>query len=434
MLQSIKTIKIIKKLLLTSEFNRNVLLLTAGTTIAQSINILISPILTRLYTPEDYGNLALFVSITTIFGTIANGRYELAIMIPKDDEDAINVAAAGFIFNVIISTLCFFVILIFNKNIIKLLKAGTIAPWLYVAPLTVFFIGLFSILNYTNSRLKLYKDIAKANIFKSIAGSTTQIFLGILKAGVSGLIIGQIVSQIAANTKLLRNIKFTGLFIKIKKEKILEQSKRYINFPKYTMIAALLNTTSYQLTNILISLFYGQTKLGHYYLAFRILGMPTTFIGSAISQVYFQQASKERQETGKATKTFNDTIKKLGIIGLPIFIILFFIIEDLFCFVFGEEWREAGKYAQIMIPLFFIRFIVSTVSTLNSVFEKNEAGLFIQLIILSTTMIIFWLGSLLSMEFIKILKIMTCILVAEFICLYFYLLNLSKGNKNEKGN
>ena len=78
-----------------SEFTRNVLTLMTGTTIAQAIPIAISPILTRLYTPKDFGVLALFVAITSIFGSIANGRYELAIMLPKKDEDAVNILALG---------------------------------------------------------------------------------------------------------------------------------------------------------------------------------------------------------------------------------------------------------------------------------------------------------------------------------------------------
>jgi len=69
-----------------SEFSRNVLTPMTGTTITQAIPIAISPILTRIYTPEDFGVLALFVAITAIFGGIANGRYELATMLPKKDK------------------------------------------------------------------------------------------------------------------------------------------------------------------------------------------------------------------------------------------------------------------------------------------------------------------------------------------------------------
>ena len=123
-----------------SEFNRNILTLMTGTTIAQAIPIAISPILTRIYTPEDFGIFAIFLAITLIIGSIANGRYELAIMIPKKDEDAINIFALGFIITTSISLLLLVLVLIFQKYFIFLLKNEEIGVWLYFVPISVFFL------------------------------------------------------------------------------------------------------------------------------------------------------------------------------------------------------------------------------------------------------------------------------------------------------
>ena len=139
-----------------------------GSTIANAIPVAISPILTRIYSPEDFGLLALFVAITTIFGTIVNGRYELAIMLPKKDEDAINIVALGFVIMSLITLILFMIVIIFNEKIVHLLNNKDIGTWLYIVPLSIFFIGLFNLLNYFNNRKKYYKDIARANIIKSI--------------------------------------------------------------------------------------------------------------------------------------------------------------------------------------------------------------------------------------------------------------------------
>ena len=122
-----------------SEFNRNILTLMTGTTIAQAIPIAISPILTRIYTPEDFGIFAIFLAITLIIGSIANGRYELAIMMPKKDEDAINIFALGFIITTSLSLLLLVLVLIFQKYFIFLLKNEEIGVWLYFVPISVFF-------------------------------------------------------------------------------------------------------------------------------------------------------------------------------------------------------------------------------------------------------------------------------------------------------
>ncbi|UPT77635.1 oligosaccharide flippase family protein [Sulfurovum sp. XGS-02] len=419
----------IKKLKPKSEFSRNVVILMTGTTIAQAIPIAISPILTRIYTPEDFGVFALFVAVASIFGSVANGRYELAIMLPRKDEDAINIFALGFIITSFISLFLLFLVILFNDYFTALFNNDEIGLWLYFVPISVLLTGLFNILNYFNNRIKNYKDIANATILKSIVLAITQLSIGFIKQGVSGLVSGQLFSQLVANTKLLTNIiKDKVLVSKISKVKILALAKRYKNFPKYSMWAALANTLSQHLTNILISTFYSISTLGFYSLVQRVLGMPAALIGGSIGQVFFQQATKEKQQTGRAIKTFNKTVKKLIMIGLPSFGILFFIVEDLFAFVFGEEWRIAGEYAQIVIPLFFIRFVVSTVSQLNSIFEKNLNGLYIQVILLTTVIGLFLIVDLYSIDFEVFLKLMTLFLFVEFIALYVYLFNLSKGN------
>ncbi len=406
-----------------SEFNRNILTLMTGSTIANAIPVAISPILTRIYSPEDFGLLALFLSVTTIFGTIVNGRYELAIMLPKKDEDAINIVALGFIIMSLITLILFVIVIIFNEKIVHLLSNNDIGTWLYIVPLSIFLIGLFNLLNYFNNRKKHYKDIAKANIIKSITMVVFQIVVGYLREGAAGLISGQVASQMTANMKLLKNIiKNKLLLSKISKKKILQVAKRYKEFPKFSIAGALANKATGNLTNILISIFYNVSTLGFYSLVQRVLGVPSALIGNSIGQVFFEEASKEKQLTGKAVKVFKSTVKKLFIIGTPSFGILFFIVEDLFAFVFGEEWRVAGGYARIMIPVFFIGFIVSTVSIVDSIFEKLFFYLCLQIgYLVSMTIALYLFKNYQFENLLIIIAIISCIhYLLHFIGLVFF--------------
>ncbi len=413
----------LNKLKPKSEFSRNVLTLMTGTTIAQAIPIAISPILTRIYTPEDFGLLALFVAITSIFGSIANGRYELAIMLPKKDEDAINIFALGFIITVTISLTLLIIIVLFHDYFVNLLNNESIGIWLYFVPVAVFFTGLYNILNYFNNRKKYYKDIANATIIKSIITAIIQLSIGFLKGGVSGLISGQLISQMFANMRLFKNIVKDKLLIsKISKVRIIALAKRYKDFPKFSMWAVLANTLSQHLTNILISVFYSVSTLGFYSLVQRVLGIPSSLIGNSIGQVFFQEATKEKQETGKAIKTFNSTVKKLVIIGLPSFGLLFFIIEDLFSFVFGEEWRIAGEYAQVLIPFYLIRFVVSPISVINQIYLKNRLGLYWQLGLLTLYVLILYVGHLFDINFKTIVYLISMTASLYFIY-YLYIIN-----------
>ena len=408
-----------------SEFSRNVLTLMTGTTIAQAIPIAISPILTRIYTPENFGVFAIFIAISSIFGSIANARYEQAIMLPKKDEDAINIFALSFIITIILSLLLLICVVVINNFYTELIDNKEILFWLYFIPLSVLLTGVYNILNYFNNRKQNYSDIANATITKSIVSATIQLLFGLLKSGVMGLIGGQLISNFFANLKLIKNItNEKELLFSIKKLKLIAVAKKYRNFPKYSLLAVLANTFSVHFTNILISSFYSISTLGFYSLVQRVLGMPTALIGGAIGQVFFQEATKEKQRTGKITHTFTSTFIKLLVLGFPTFGILFFIIEDLFALVFGEEWRIAGVYAKVVIPLFFIKFISSTLSKTLIIFEKQKSELLINLLLISTSILLL----LFFNNFNQFLHYFTICMSLNYFLFLLYYHKLSKGN------
>ena len=236
-----------------SEFSRNILTLMTGTIIAQAIPIAISPILTRIYRPEDFGLYAIFVAIITILGSVASGRYELAIMLPKKDEDAINIFALGILITVGMTAFITILVVVLNDFIVSLLNNQEIGFWLYFIPVSVFFVGCFNLLNHFNNRYKNYTDIKNSLMLKSITTAVVQLLVGLIKQGVTGLISGQILSQAIANMQLLKNIiKDKVLLSKIRKLKVIELAKRYKNFPKFSIAAILEPRLSYQLTNIII--------------------------------------------------------------------------------------------------------------------------------------------------------------------------------------
>ena len=412
----------IQKLKPKSEFTRNVLTLMTGTTIAQAIPIAISPILTRLYSPEDFGVLALFVAISSIFGSMANGRYELAIMLPKKDEDAINIAALGFIIVSLLSLFLLFLVVVFHDIIVRKLCNDAISLWLYFIPVSIFFIGFFNILNYFNNRKKEYKDLAKATIIKSIVTAIVQLSFGFLHSGVIGLISGQLISSFFANMKLLKNIIKDKLLVsKVSRLKIIVLAKKYKDFPKFTMWAGLFNTSSIHLTNILISAMFNIKTLGFYSLSQKMVGIPSSLIGSSIGQVFFQEATQEKLYSGSSINTFKSTLKKLVIISVALFGILYITVEDLFAFIFGEEWKMAGIYAKILMPFFMIQFIVSPLAKINQIYMKNKNVMYWQLGLFIIYILIIYIVKLSDKNFIDMLSYFT-LYISLYYLFHLYLL------------
>ena len=411
----------IKKIVPKSNFAKNVLTLMTGTTIAQAIPIAITPILTRMYSPEDFGVLALFVAITAIMGSVANGRYELAIMLPTEDDDAINIAAMGLLIATVLSVVLFFPAIFLNDYIIEKLDNQFIGFWLYFVPPVVWLLGLYNILNYLNNRKKSYKDMAKATVYKSVAQAAVQLGIGAVKATASGLISGQIVSNLVANTRLALNVKRQYKLSKISWLEMKRLAKRYIDFPKYSMWATLSNTLSYQLLNMLITVFYSVATLGFYSLAQRILGMPSSLVGDSIGRVYFQQATLEKNKTGKAVKIFKSTTKKLMVLSCAFFIPLYFVLPLVFAIAFGEEWRIAGEYSQLILPIFVFRFVSAALSNTNNVFEKQGLALTWQIGLLILSMATLFVSGYYQFGFKTFLKTYTLVISLHYILLYFIL-------------
>ena len=150
-------------------FLSNALTLLTGTTIAQAITIVSAPILSRLYSPEDFGVMAVFISISSMIGLIACGRYENAIMLPKEDEDAGNILTLSILLALIISLILFLGVALFRRQIASLLKKPELAPWLWLVPITVFMIGLYQACNFWSSRKKQFQRLAVSRISNSVA-------------------------------------------------------------------------------------------------------------------------------------------------------------------------------------------------------------------------------------------------------------------------
>lgn len=419
----------LEKMALKSKASGNVLRLMTGTSIAQAIPIAVSPILTRLYSPEDFGIYALFLAIMAVVSSIASGRYELAIVLPSDDEDAFNIAALCLLIAAGVSIFLLLAVLAFGYKIALALETPSLYLWLYVLPLVIFVSALWNVLNYLNTRFQNYTDIAVSQVYRSVTLAVSQILIGWLKSGVAGLIFGQLLSSSAANGRLLKKLPAANeLRQTVNWKDIKKVAIRYINFPKYTSWAALTNTVSGSATQILLSILYSVKTLGFYTLTHRALSMPASLIGSAVAQVLLQQASDEKKRAGDVLSIFLKTLAILICVSVPVFAILYLIVEPVFVFVFGQEWAIAGTFAKILIPLFAVQFVVSPLTIMNVVNERNKLAMGANFIMLSLSVATIYLCALLGATEYEMLKILVAVL------LVYYLIYLSVVYRHVKNS
>ena len=342
-------------------FARHVLTLMTGTTIAQVITVGSSPILTRIYTPDDFGRYALLLSIVSIFATVAAGRYELAVMLPEQDEDSMNIVALSIAIAACTSLTLLPFVLYYNVQIAQLIGAAEISNWLNLIPLQVILTSAYQSLNYWSNRKKQYKRLAMSRILQSASMLLFSIGLGLTNLGLAGLIIAYVLAQSMATGLLAlqilhEEIQFVNL---ISITNIKKQAVKYINFPRDLTVSHFIGIVHQQIPTFLISRLFGANSLGFFAIANRFINLPSTLIAEAIGEVFRREATEHYNRDGRFDSILKATVSKTFLIALPIYLILFLFSPQIFSLVFGKQWQEAGEYASIMAVASFFSFFIT---------------------------------------------------------------------------
>jgi O-antigen/teichoic acid export membrane protein len=382
-----------------SSFVRNVLVLTTGTTIAQAVALAITPILTRIYTPEEFGVFSVYIAIMGLLLVFATGRYEHAIMLPSNDEDAINIVGLIVLIAFIFSFFILMVLLIADNMIAKWIFGDeNLKSLLYFLPISLLISGSAQALNYWSNRKSKYKLMASSRMLRSSATGAGQLFLnktGLQKIGlIGGYIFGEIILLGTLWKKLAPDI--VKLKSNLTLSRMLYLSKRYSNFPKYDLLATLFNQGSRQLMVIFFGVLFGAEVAGYYGLTQRVLAAPLAFIGTAFLDVFKQRAAESYASTGSCRDIYVKVFKLLVVISFIPFLMLFLYGEELFSFVFGPEWGISGQYAQVLALMLLFQFVASPLSYVLYIAEKQHINLFGQTLLLIASAISIFIGVNLS--------------------------------------
>ena len=385
-------------------FFSNVLKLVSGSVIAQILGILLIPVITRLYSPDDFGVFQLFLSISGILVIFSCLSYQLAIMLPKEDEDSANILALCCILITIISGISVGIFLIFSDWIGMILNTPEISQYLVYVPLIVFLDGLFIALTYWLSRKKQFGLIATAQVVNSISGKGIQIGIGMYAASAFGLIIGLTVSYAASVAVIVRSIyEDLPLFKKVTWDHIRNLAIRYKKFPLLTSWSLGANTLSTNIAPLLLAYYFTPEIVGYFAVANMVVFLPMGLLGSATSQVFFQKACDEKNKTGSVAHIVREIQLRLISIGMFPMFVLMIIGADLFAFVLGSQWAVAGQYAGILAPWLLFVFIASPLSTIFAVLERQTVDLSFNILILISRGVVLVIGGLSGDPYIALL-------------------------------
>lgn len=367
--------RFINKLLPQNDFARGVSVLVGGTTSAQALMVLASPLLTRLYSPEDFGLLAVYAGLLALFIVVASLRYELAIPLPKHDTEAVNVLILSLLIVLLMTGISGVIVLLAGQQIANSLDSPNLAKYFWLLPVGVLLSGVYKVFNYWAVRTKAFGSIATTRISQALATLAIQL-LG-YKLGGLALLVGQAGGQGVGSIRLAKNTFNDRSFRRWTWKGVLQAAKRYRQFPIFSTWSALFNTAGTQLPPLMFAAFFSASAAGLYALAHRVLALPMSILGDAIGKVFFSNAAESYRE-GRLAPLVKKVHSKLAYLAMPINILLVVAGPDLFALVFGDNWRLAGEFSRFMAPWLYVVFITSPLSTLFPLLEKEKQGMFFQ--------------------------------------------------------
>ena len=367
---------IIKSFLSKGGFIHNVLLLMSGTALAQLIAFASSPVLTRLYKPDALGLFAIYTAIFTIIGSNSMGRYELAIVLPKNDSRSKDLIQLCVILAGIVSLITLLVIGLLNQSIALKLGFQDNQKLLLFVPISVFLAAGIIAQNFLKIRKKMFRSLSIANVLQSSSSVTLQVLFALFLSPLAiVLIVGQILGQMTAiayllfTNRILRRVHPIHSLI----TRIYAVGRKYKNFPRQMLFAGFINQLTVYLPILILGWRYSATVVGLFALSLRAIQAPMSVIGQSIGNTFMSRASElVKSDPHYLKKRSYHMVIVLSIIGVIPALILIFWGPPLFERVFGSQWREAGVYSQILAFYLLIRFTINPLSMLFIVLERQK--------------------------------------------------------------
>ncbi len=423
--------KYIQEKLKKSEFMRHILILMLGTGLAQAIPILVSPIISRVYSPAEYSIFALYTSIVSIGATIVTLRYEQLIVLVKNKKEALNMTLLAFsIVIILLSIFIIFSLIIGKTYLLSLIHAEEMAPYFYLIFIGIFLTALAQILNYVFSCEKKYKNLAGIKIIQMGSLTTTQVCLGINGFGGLGLIAGNVIGNFVANAVLLRSF-FKNIFNKsnISLKKIKELTRNYKKFPLYNTVSDTINVLASNLHIVLFLKYFGQEIVGIIAFTSLLFLAPISLISNSFSQVFYQKISTIESKE-HLLKVYNGGLKYLLQIAAIVIAVSFLLPNNLIPFVFGEKWAGTSAYLLPLAVWFGFQFVGSSLSMIYVRLHKLGFLLTLNIINALSTYFIIYGGNIFSWAIYKTVLVFCLVKAMLYGCtavLGIYVIKSSNG-------
>jgi O-antigen/teichoic acid export membrane protein len=333
------------------------LTLLAGGVAAQALPLLLGPWLTRLYTPQQFGQYALFAALALNLSVVACARYDYALPMAVDDAEARDLMA-----------LCLRVLLAVAGLSLLLATvlglAGALAHWVWL-PFAVAAGGAVQWLTMWSTRAQRFPALAASRVVQHGGSAVVQAAAGVAQLGGAGLAAGPVLGGLAALAWLRSPAPLGGwrALLRVDRAACAAVGRKHRAFPLFNLPHAFAGALSDTLTVALLVAWTGETSAGFWGLAMRYLKAPATLVGGAVSQALYPRLAAA--PPADALAAVRRVMGVLALLALPLVALLLLAGPPLFALAFGEPWREAGELARALAPYIGVHFIASPLAVVT---------------------------------------------------------------------
>lgn len=392
------------KRLTKSNFARNVAIVATGTAGAQAIAMAFSPAITRIYGPETFGAMGTFIALFEIISPLAALSYPIAMVLPKQDSDAIGLAKLSLWIALFTSLTAALTLIIFKEPLVNTFNLHAIEKYILIIPITMLFSVLMAVTSQWTIRKKLFQLKARSAILQALIINTMKSGLGLISP--SAIIL---IGTTSFGYLLQALLIWLGIGTRDRKSKqtqkpnfnTLSLLKEYRDFAYFRTPQIFLNSIGQSLPILMLANLFTPAAVGFYVLARTVLFVPSNLIGTSVADVFYPKFVEtiHNGESGKALLV--KACLSLAAIGCIPYLILIAFGPWLFSLVFGADWREAGEYSRWMSAWLFV--VLATRPIIAAIPALSLQGLFlafegIAVLIRFAAILIgyFWTGSALG--------------------------------------
>lgn len=419
------------------QFVRNVTVVAGGTAIAQVITVAASPVITRLYGPEALGVMGVFGSVVAIIVPVATLCYPLAIVLPRQDNDAIRLLYLSITFGLITAGLVTLVIVLFGPVLSGAIGLDALGWFILLIPPMLIFAVVSDGIGQWLIRVKSFAAKARVQVIAAVSLTSGKLAMGLVAPGAITLVILSAAGAglttfllYFASRKTWRDVvDAVSTRVSLRDEKTRSLMREYADYPMYRAPSVLVRTITSNLPVILLASFSGPAAAGFYAIGHRVLTLPISLVSQAVGQVFQQRIAEAAHRNENLRYLLIKATLGLATIGLIPFATVAVLGPSLFSFVFGSEWLIAGEYARWLSLWIYFIFIVQPIVVTIPVIGLQGHLLLYQLASSLLRSGILILGLLLQKNDVVAVALFSITGVLHYVIMIFYVVSQSRHRR-----